>query len=158
MRLPPARPELADEVEAIVPTVQIFPSLTPVTTRLGTRVNVQSSGRIGCTADQYPCIGSTYQPEFRSVLVNLAQLQNVTRIELSFAEWDAIHVRIRTTRSRGSQRRPVATARDIVRAAARASRHHQCSRAGVAQVLSPLTRLISRICSERALSAAFAPS
>jgi hypothetical protein len=67
----PAHEELASEVKAIDPTVQIFAG---------------SPGRIGCTDDQYLCIGSTHQPGFRSVLVNLAQLDYVTRIELSFAE------------------------------------------------------------------------
>ena len=67
----PASAELVTEVEAIDPTVQVYAG---------------SPGRIGCTADQYLCIGSTHQPDFRSVLINLAQLEYVNRIELSFAE------------------------------------------------------------------------
>jgi len=67
----PASPETIAEFRAIDPTVQILPG---------------SPGRIGCTADQYLCIGSTHQPGFRSVLVNLAQLEYVTHIELSVAE------------------------------------------------------------------------
>ena len=67
----PASAELAASVQAIDPTAQIFAS---------------SPGRIGCGNHQYLCVGSTYQPDFRTVLANLAQLDFVTRIELSFAE------------------------------------------------------------------------
>jgi hypothetical protein len=67
----PARQEAADEVRAIDPTVQIYPS---------------SRGRIGCTREQYLCIGSTHQPGYRAVLANLAQLDYVARIDPSHAE------------------------------------------------------------------------
>jgi hypothetical protein len=67
----PARADLAAEVASIDPTVQIYGG---------------SPGRIGCTSDEYLCIGSTGQPGFRDVLVNLAQLEYVTRIQLSVPE------------------------------------------------------------------------
>jgi hypothetical protein len=67
----PARDDLANEVRAIDPTVNVFRT---------------SPGRIGCAGDQYLCIGSTHQPGFRAVLLRLAQLDYVTRIEPSFAE------------------------------------------------------------------------
>src|SRR5580765_5257888 len=67
----PAREDLAAEVSAIDPTVEIHSG---------------SPGRIGCTSDEYLCIGSTYQPGFRAVLANLAQLPYVMRIKLSFGE------------------------------------------------------------------------
>jgi hypothetical protein len=37
-------------------------------------------------ADQFLCIGSTYRPDFRRVLLDLARLDYVTDIDLSFAE------------------------------------------------------------------------
>jgi hypothetical protein len=37
-------------------------------------------GRVGCGADQVLCIGSTHQPEWRSVLAKLAGLPSVERI------------------------------------------------------------------------------
>jgi hypothetical protein len=67
----PARPELADEVRAIDPTVEIYPG---------------SPGRIGCTRDQYLCIGSSHQPDYRTVLGRLARLEYVARIDPSYME------------------------------------------------------------------------
>jgi hypothetical protein len=67
----PARPDLAAEVASIDPTVQIYAS---------------SPGRIGCASDEYLCIGSTGQPGFREVLASLAQLEYVSRIQLSAPE------------------------------------------------------------------------
>jgi hypothetical protein len=67
----PARTELAAEVASIDPTVQI---------------SAGSPGRIGCSSDEYLCIGSTGQPGFREVLANLAQLEYVFRIQLSVPE------------------------------------------------------------------------
>jgi hypothetical protein len=67
----PARADLAAEVASIDPTVQIYAS---------------SPGRIGCGSDEYLCIGSTGQPGFREVLANLAQLEYVSRIQLSVPE------------------------------------------------------------------------
>jgi hypothetical protein len=67
----PARADLAAQVASIDPTVQIYAS---------------SPGRIGCGSDEYLCIGSTGQPGFREVLANLAQLEYVSRIQLSVPE------------------------------------------------------------------------
>jgi hypothetical protein len=67
----PARGDLAAEVASIDPTVQIHAS---------------SPGRIGCSSDEYLCIGSTGQPCFREVLANLAQLDYVSRIQPSIPE------------------------------------------------------------------------
>ena len=67
----PAVADLAAEVASIDPTIQIYAS---------------SPGRIGCSSDEYLCIGSTGQPGFRDVLANLAQLDYVTRIQLSVPE------------------------------------------------------------------------
>jgi hypothetical protein len=67
----PARADLAAEVASIDPTVQVYAS---------------SPGRIACSSDEYLCIGSTGQPGFREVLANLAQLDYVSRIQLSVPE------------------------------------------------------------------------
>ena len=67
----PGRVDLASEVASIDPTVRIYTS---------------SPGRIGCASDEYRCIGSTAQPGFRDVLANLAQLEYVSRIQLSVLE------------------------------------------------------------------------
>ena len=67
----PARDDLAAEVGSIDPTIQIYAG---------------SPGRVGCVSDEYLCIGSTAQPGFQDVLSNLAELEYVTRIELSVAE------------------------------------------------------------------------
>ena len=67
----PARADLAAEVASIDSTVQIY---------------VGSPGRIGCSSDEYLCIGSTGQPGFREVLANLAQLDYASRIQLSVQE------------------------------------------------------------------------
>jgi hypothetical protein len=67
----PARQDLADEVRAIDPTVQISAS---------------SRGRIGCSTGQYLGVGSTHQPGFRMVLDRLARLAYVTHIDQSYAE------------------------------------------------------------------------
>ena len=45
-----------------------------------------SRGRIGCTKGEYLCVGSTHQPDFKTVLVNLAKLPYVKRIDQAFFE------------------------------------------------------------------------
>jgi hypothetical protein len=67
----PARQEHAAEVRAIDPTIQVYRN---------------SRGRIGCSNDQYLCVGSTHQPGFRAVLHRLAALDSVARIDPSYAE------------------------------------------------------------------------
>jgi len=56
----------AEEVQEIDSTVNFFPL---------------SSGRIGCTAEQTLVIGHTYQPDFQLVLMELANLDYVDRIQ-----------------------------------------------------------------------------
>ena len=67
----PARADLAAEVASTDPTVQIYAG---------------SPGRIGCSRDEYLCIGSTGQHGFQEVLANLTQLDYVSRIQLSVPE------------------------------------------------------------------------
>jgi hypothetical protein len=67
----PARADLASDVASIDPTVQIY---------------ADRRGRIGCGSNEYLCIGSTCQPGFRDVLANLAQLEYVSRIQVSVPE------------------------------------------------------------------------
>jgi Luciferase-like monooxygenase len=81
----PARADLAAEVASIDPTVQIY---------------ADSPGRIGCGSDEYLCIGSTGQPGFREVLANLAQLEFVSRIQLSVPESSVYHEASRYPTSR----------------------------------------------------------
>jgi hypothetical protein len=54
------------QVRSIDPTVQILP---------------ESPGRIGCRDDRVLCIGSTAQPEYRTVLDRLCDLEYVDHID-----------------------------------------------------------------------------
>ncbi|MGH7675044.1 MAG: hypothetical protein ACREMV_07210 [Gemmatimonadales bacterium] len=67
----PATPAHVDEVRRIDTTV-VF--------------HLSSPGRIGCSGEQYLCVGHTHQPGFRAVLERLARLEYVSRIDQSFAE------------------------------------------------------------------------
>ena len=61
----PAQPDTRKEVKAIDQTVQFS----------------RSRGRIGCQNHQYLCIGETHQPEWKTVLLKLAELDYVKRID-----------------------------------------------------------------------------
>ena len=50
------------------------------------RVQRQSPGRIGCSEDQYLCIGETHQPDHKAVLQALASLPYVQRIIPAYFE------------------------------------------------------------------------
>ncbi|PZV13853.1 MAG: hypothetical protein DCF20_14390 [Pseudanabaena sp.] len=65
-----ATPSALAEVQRIDPTVQCS----------------RSRGRIGCQANQYLCIGSTYQKNWRNVLYQLASLDYVKQIAPSWAD------------------------------------------------------------------------
>lgn len=67
----PAAPELEAQVRRLDPTSQIFPT---------------SSGRIGCTEEEYLCLGNTHQPNFKTVLLTLAKLPYIKRIDQVFFE------------------------------------------------------------------------
>ncbi|NJN86718.1 MAG: hypothetical protein HC881_10895 [Leptolyngbyaceae cyanobacterium SL_7_1] len=67
----PATAEALAEVQAIDPTVHFYP---------------HSAGRIGCTSEQYLCIGNTRQPNWQQVLLGIAQLEYVERIDEFFGE------------------------------------------------------------------------
>lgn len=56
----------ANEVRAIDPTVQFYPD---------------SPGRIGCTSEQILVIGNTHQDNAQTVLMELANLEYIERIE-----------------------------------------------------------------------------
>jgi hypothetical protein len=62
----PAGSAFVEEVTSIDPTVTVHRS---------------SPGRIGCSADEYLCIGSTHQEDFRRVLRALSALDYVKRID-----------------------------------------------------------------------------
>jgi hypothetical protein len=61
----------AAQVRALDPTIQI---------------HQKSRGRIGCGPGEYLCLGSTHQPDFRTVLLKLASLPYVKRIDQAFFE------------------------------------------------------------------------
>lgn len=65
----PGNPAYEAEVRLIDSTINIFKT---------------SPGRIGCTKEEYLCLGNTHQPNFRTVLLNLAQLPYVMRIDQAF--------------------------------------------------------------------------
>ena len=67
----PARQEFVYEVERIDTTLQML---------------INEGGRIRCGDDEYLCLGNTHQKNFRSVLMRLAELGYVERIEESFFE------------------------------------------------------------------------
>jgi hypothetical protein len=67
----PAAEAYVGQVQAIDPTVEVMRG---------------SRGRIGCSADQFLCVGNTHQPRFREVLSHLVGLPFIERIEQSFAE------------------------------------------------------------------------
>lgn len=59
------------QVRQIDPTIQIFKT---------------SPGRVGCAEGEYLCVGSTHQPDFKTVLLKLAKLPYVKRIDQAFFE------------------------------------------------------------------------
>jgi len=67
----PGDSTLADEVQQIDSTLEVFK---------GPR------GRVQCSEDEFLCLGNTHQPGFRSVLLRLAELRYIRRIEESFFE------------------------------------------------------------------------
>src|SRR5262249_42287053 len=67
----PAREDLVGHVRKIDPTL---------------RVSRASPGRVGCSKDEYLCLGSTHQPGYRAVLLSLTQLDYVARIEQFYGE------------------------------------------------------------------------
>jgi len=58
-------------VQSIDPTLMLYP---------------QSPGRIGCDETQVLAIGETHQPNYREVLINLASLDTIARIEPFWGE------------------------------------------------------------------------
>lgn len=59
------------EVQAINPAIEFYPN---------------SPGRIGCSATQILCIGETHSPNWREMLLNLARLDYVERIDELYGE------------------------------------------------------------------------
>lgn len=66
----PATEKHLNEVRLINPAIQIS----------------RSPGRIGCTKNQYLCVGETHTPQWREVLVAIAKLDYVQRIDQFFGE------------------------------------------------------------------------
>jgi len=67
----PAKVEVLEEIEEIDPSLKI---------------HIDSPGRIGCTSDQYLCIGNTYQVGWKTKLLKLASKDYIEKIEESFGE------------------------------------------------------------------------
>ena len=67
----PGDPVHETQVRQIDPTINIFKT---------------SRGRVGCTKGEYLCVGSTQQPDFKTILLNLAKLPYVKRIDQAFFE------------------------------------------------------------------------
>ena len=67
----PGDPVTAAQVRQIDPTIEISPT---------------SRGRIGCTEGEYLCLGNTHQPNFKAVLLKLAKLPYIKRIDQAFFE------------------------------------------------------------------------
>ncbi|MGC8712936.1 MAG: hypothetical protein ACP5RH_11140 [Leptodesmis sp.] len=66
----PATENHLNEVRSINPAIQIS----------------RSPGRTGCTQNQYLCIGETHTPQWREVLIAIAKLDYVQRIDQFFGE------------------------------------------------------------------------
>lgn len=66
----PTQADRVNEVKVIDPTVQFS----------------RSRGRIGCRSNQYLCIGETHQPDWKTVLLKLADLDYVKRIDQFWGE------------------------------------------------------------------------
>ena len=62
----PAREQSLKEVQAIDPTIKYY---------------ANSPGRIGCHNDQYLCIGDTHNPQWKAILLSIAGLNYVERID-----------------------------------------------------------------------------
>lgn len=67
----PKNEQYLAEVQAIAPRIQVYPN---------------SRGRIGCNSGQYLCIGDTHEPGWREILLQLADLEYIEKINQSFAE------------------------------------------------------------------------
>lgn len=62
----PGEPALLETVQAIDPSLTLYP---------------ESPGRMGCTADQVLAIGNTHQPNAVPILMELANLDFIERID-----------------------------------------------------------------------------
>lgn len=67
----PKLEKLVNEVQSIDSTIIIYKD---------------SPGRIGCSEDEYLCIGNTHQKNYREVLHKLAELEYIKKIAQSFFE------------------------------------------------------------------------
>ncbi|MCB0586424.1 MAG: hypothetical protein KDD06_14025 [Phaeodactylibacter sp.] len=55
--------------------------------RIDPSLKIQTAkGRIGCSRDQYLCLGNTHQKNYKEVLYRLARLSYIERIERTFFE------------------------------------------------------------------------
>lgn len=67
----PANKQAVEAIQTIDPTINIYR---------------QSSGRIGCQDSQYLCIGETDNKQWKQILLSIAQLDYVERIDQFWGE------------------------------------------------------------------------
>lgn len=67
----PANKQAIETIQTIDPTINIYR---------------QSPGRIGCQDNQYLCIGETHNKQWKQILLSIAQLDYVERIEQFWGE------------------------------------------------------------------------
>ncbi len=67
----PANDEYLTEIQGLNPEINYYS---------------QSRGRIGCNSNQYLCIGDTHNPRWKEILISIASLDYVERIERFYGE------------------------------------------------------------------------
>lgn len=67
----PANDEYLTEIQTINPEINYYS---------------QSRGRIGCNRNQYLCIGDTHNPRWKEILISIASLDYVERIDRFYGE------------------------------------------------------------------------
>lgn len=67
----PAQEQSLKEVQAIDPSIKYY---------------ANSPGRIGCHGNQYLCIGDTHNPQWKEILLSIAGLDYVERIDQFYGE------------------------------------------------------------------------
>ena len=67
----PADEKIKAEIKRIDPSLKVMP---------------HSRGRIGCSKSQWLCMGNTHQKNWRKILMQLAELDDIDRIDQAFFE------------------------------------------------------------------------
>ena len=67
----PADEKLAAKLKKIDPTLKVHP---------------KAKGRIGCSQSEWLCMGNTHQKDWRKIIIQIAELDYVKRIDRTFFE------------------------------------------------------------------------